>query len=442
MSKNIFKLPAKINSFYDKFARNISRNEENSESFLMRMRAMLMLWTSTTVVMWLYVIYCFTAWGPSYPVPWGGLIFTLIHCAVPFVFYVTQSFPISGIVLSLSGLCFQTLFCIYTGGVYSPAAIWLTFHPVILGFFGSTTLIVLQVLLNFIIVVSLNFAGKFGLLPPDILPHLFRDGMIISCYVLLDILIAFFTVAAIRMNNEKNKELNAARELTENLLRILCHDINNPLLIIKNSSKHLDSEPLVKNPQHADRIKRACSDIQDLTNSVGSWMAYRDGKINLSPVNISVKEIIEHIHFAFEDKLKEKNISLVCHAPNENVSISGDRTAVCYQLFSNIISNAIKFSFDNSEIDVRFKDEGKYIIAQISDNGVGISPDMIEKVFSPYDRTTSYGTRNERGTGFGLPIVGTVIARMNGKISIANRATLNSTERGTLVTIVLPKAVI
>lgn len=405
----------------------------------MRLRAMLMLWTCTTFVMWIYVFYCFVAWGANYPVPWGGLAFTLIHCTVPLIFYYTQSLPISGIVLSLSGLCFQTLFCVYTGGVYSPAAIWLTFHPVILGFFGSTTLIVLQVILNFFIVISLHFAGQLGLLPPDILPHIFRDWMIISCYVLLDILIAVFTVAAIRMNNEKNKELNDSRELTENLLRILCHDINNPLMIIQNSAKHLDPDSVKHHPQYAERIKRACNEIQDLTRSVGSWMAYRDGKLDLQSTQVNVKDIVDHIHFSFQDKLEEKDISLKCVVPDKNLFIIGDRTALCYQLFSNLISNAIKFSFDHSTIELIFKDEGNFVIAQVKDNGLGIRPDMVDKVFSPYDRTTSKGTHDERGTGFGLPIVATLIKKMNGKISIANRSELNPEERGTVVTIALPK---
>ena len=399
-----------------------------------------MLWTSTTLVMWAYVFYCFFAFGLNYPVPWGGLVFTLIHCTVPVVFYYTQSFPLAGVVLSLSGLCFQTLFCLYTGGVYSPAAIWLTFHPVILGFFGSTTLIVLQVILNFLIVVGLYLAGQLGLLPADILPHGFRDSMIISCYVLLDILIACFTVAAIRMNKEKTRELNRSRELTENLLRILCHDINNPLLIIKNSSKHLTPEALTANPKHAERIKRACEDIEELTRSVGSWMAYKDGKLTLQSTNVSVGEIIEHIHFSFEDRLKEKNLALICKAQNENLYISGDKTAVCYQLFSNIISNAIKFSFENSAVELSFEENGRNIIAKITDNGVGIQPELINRVFSPYARTTMKGTNDERGTGFGLPIVAALIEKMNGRISIANRAQLSPEEQGTIVTIVLPKA--
>lgn len=430
----------KVLSNYDLFAKRLLQNKNHPASFISRMRAMLILWTCTTSVMWLYVLYCFFVFGANYPVPWGGLIFSIIHSLVPVVFYYTQSFSITGLVLSLSGLGFQTLFCIYTGGVYSPAAIWLTFHPVILGFFGSAELIVFQVILNFFIVLSLYFFGNLGLLPPSVLPTIFRDGMIISCYVGLDVLIAVFTIMAIRINNERNEELKNSRELTENLLRILCHDINNPLSIIKVSSKFLDPEILKNHPRHAERIKRASDDIQQLTESVGSWIAHRDGKIELVAGKIYVKEIIDHLRFSFEDRLKEKQITLNFNLPNQDYAILGDRTAVFYQIFNNIVSNAIKFSFDKSTIHIDFSEEDNFIVSKITDEGVGIKVNIIDKVFSPYNHTTSKGTRDERGTGFGLPIVATVVERMNGKISIANRGTLNAGDKGTLVTIHLPRA--
>ncbi len=432
----------KIYSLYGSWARKLARGHEYTDALFFRMRAMLILWTSTTIVMWLYVGYCLMAFGPKYPVPWGGLVFTLIHSCVPLIWYYTQSFTISGLVLSLSGLGFQTLFCIYTGGVYSPAAIWLTLHPVILGFFGSTELIVFQVVLNFIIVVSLYFVGNLELLPPSILPPFFRDGMIISCYVGLDILVAVFTVVAIRVNNERNRELSNARELTENLLRILCHDINNPLSIIKVSSAQLHPAELAKNPHHAERIKRACDDIQQLTASVGSWIAYRDGKVKLNPKRIPLNDIQEHLRFAFEDRLSNKDITINFSLPEgaENLAILGDRTAVFYQIYNNIVSNAIKFSFEKSVIDVSFSVDGDNVVTKVRDYGVGIDEKIIDKVFSPYDQTTRKGTQNERGTGFGMPIVATVVERMRGKVSIENMKKYGSEETGTQVIVVLPKA--
>lgn len=429
----------KLNAFYDRFAKIILSDKEIDRSTLIKTRALLILWTATTTIMWLYVLYCFLGWGSNYPVPWGGLIFSIIHTTVPLIFYLTQSYLVSGLVLSLSGLGFQTLFCIYTGGVFSPAAIWLALHPVILGFFGNTRLIISQIVLNSIIVISLYLCGFYGILPPNILPDLFRDGMVISSYIGLDFLVAIFTIAAIKTNNEKNYKLHLSRELTENLLRVLSHDINNPLSIIRMSSSQLGC-PDCTYTRNIERIKKASEDIQQLTTSLGLWMAYRDGKITLSPSIIPITEIIEHIQFSFEDQLKEKQISINISQSNDELTIFGDRQAVLHQIFSNVISNAIKFSYKNSTIDVSFRTEDSFVIATIRDYGVGIDEQIIDKIFSPYDRTTCKGTKNERGTGFGLPIVGMLINQMNGKISVENVNKFTDSQKGSQVIIHLPKA--
>ncbi len=389
--------------------------------------------------MWLYVIYCFLGWGSHYPVPWGGLIFSIIHTTVPLIFYLTQSYLVSGLVLSLSGLGFQTLFCVYTGGVFSPAAIWLALHPVILGFFGNTRLIISQIVLNSIIVVSLYLCGFYKMLPPNILPDLFRDGMIISSYVGLDFLVAIFTIAAIKMNSEKNHKLNLSRELTENLLRVLSHDINNPLSIIKTSGNQLVGQDGI-DTRNIERIKKASDDIQQLTTSLGLWMAYRDGKITLSPTTVPIYEIIEHIQYSFEDRLIDKQISISISKSNDELAIFGDRSATLHQIFSNIMSNAIKFSYKNSTIEINFKAEDNFVVATIRDYGIGIDEKIIDKLFSPYDRTTCKGTNNERGTGFGLPIVGMIIKQMNGKISVENMNKFTDSQKGSQVIFHLPKA--
>ncbi|MBC7537955.1 MAG: HAMP domain-containing histidine kinase [Bacteriovorax sp.] len=430
-----------IPNFYDILARNLlAKKNLSSIAIFTKTKALLYLWTSTTVVMWLYVLYCFMAYGNKSPVAWGGLIFTILHTLTPIVFKYTQSFSLSGLAISLTGLGFQTLFCLFSGGVFSPAAIWLTLHPVILGFFGSKRLITFSVVLNFIIVMMLYLLGHYDLLPLNSLPPAFRDSMIISSYVGLDILVAVFTVTAIRINNERNEELNKSKELTENLLRILCHDISNPLTIIRASSKHLNIEDKPQNPRSADRIRRASEDIYRITESVGSWIAHKDGKILLQVQKIKINDLIDHILFSFEDSLTNKELKINFNVENYNQEILGDRTAIFYQIINNIISNAIKFSYANSTIDISFFSQEHFLVILIRDYGVGIKEEMIEKVFSPYDITTSKGTRNERGTGFGLPIVATVTDRLNGKISIENMTNLTNGERGTCVKLLLPKA--
>lgn len=418
----------------------IHQSHLTDQTFIYKTRALLILWAATTTVMWLYVFYCYKAFhGTNQTVVIGGTIFSILHTLSPLIFLLTQSFSVTGLWISLTGLSFQTLFCLYSGGAHSPSTIWLSFHPVILAFFGNIPLIILSVILNTVIIITMVILGQYGFLPPNILPSLFRDGMIVTSYIGLDVLVALFTILAIRFNNSKNKELSESKELTENLVRILCHDINNPLTTMKISASLLNPEKGELNPKVLERLNRSIQDVQNIIQSVHMWNVHKDGKITLKNEQIPVAELLEHIHNSFPERLQQKGITyqVKCQA-NENAMIIGDRTAVFYQIINNLLSNAIKFSYENSQIMIDLFEQDNFLVFEIRDQGMGIDPDHTEKVFSPYIPTSKNGTNNEKGTGFGLPIVATIVQKMGGKISIHNRRIEDNAESGTLVKLLLP----
>lgn len=418
----------------------IHQSHLTDQTFIYKTRALLILWAATTTVMWLYVFYCYKAFhGTNQTVVIGGTIFSILHTLSPLIFLLTQSFSVTGLWISLTGLSFQTLFCLYSGGAHSPSTIWLSFHPVILAFFGNIPLIIFSVVLNTVIIITMVILGQYGFLPPNILPSLFRDGMIVTSYIGLDVLVALFTILAIRFNNSKNKELSESKELTENLVRILCHDINNPLTTMKISASLLNPEKGELNPKVLERLNRSIQDVQNIIQSVHMWNVHKDGKITLKNEQIPVAELLEHIHNSFPERLQQKGITyqVKCQA-NENAMIIGDRTAVFYQIINNLLSNAIKFSYENSQIMIDLFEQDNFLVFEIRDQGMGIDPDHTEKVFSPYIPTSKNGTNNEKGTGFGLPIVATIVQKMGGKISIHNRRIEDNAESGTLVKLLLP----
>lgn len=409
----------------------------NFNEFRVRIRALLILWFFTTLIMWFYVLYCMLAFPLNSPLPWIGLIFTLLHTSTPWLFKHTQCFKVAGLNISLTGLGFQTCFCLFTGGVYSPAAIWLAVHPVILAFFGTIEVICFSVALNSLIIILMYVAGLYNLLPQNNLPQNFKDTMLLSSYIGLDFLIAIFTIMAIKINLKKNQELNKSKELSECLVRILCHDINNPLSIIQIAGKQL-SKNQTSSSIFTDKIIRAGNDIHQITHSVSFWISHNDGKLYLKKEIISIKEIIDHLEFSFEDRLIEKKLSMRIMQNCIDHTIIGDKTALYFQVFNNLISNAIKFSYEGSRIEVTFSCQDSLINIEVRDYGVGIKDELIDQVFSLYSMTSTPGTKNEKGTGWGLPIAATVVEKMNGTIEIANMKNI-SDELGTRVNLTFPK---
>lgn len=394
---------------------------------------------ATDAIMWFYVLYCYQAFNGFHAVTIGGLIFTLLHTMAPLVFFLTQSHSYTTVLIALTGLGFQTLFCIYTGGIFSPAAIWFSLQPVILGFFGSTILIYFSVALNAIIILGMHFLQSHSYLPIDTLAQNFRSWVIITSFIGLDFLVAVFTIAAIHTYTKKNNELERSKELTENLIRILAHDINNPLSVLRFYGPYLNSNPEKIDQTIAERIDKCSEDIQRITESVTIWISHRDGKMQLNPELISPDELCKHLEISFEEKLKNKNLKIKFHLNHNNKHFLADRSATFYQVFNNIISNAIKFSHENSEIVLTINSKEKDMEFIIRDYGIGIPSDLCDKVFSPFSVTNRRGTKNEKGTGFGLPIVGTIVKNLNGSIKIQNaKDYFNAEERGTIITITFP----
>ena len=408
------KFPHKIENF-------ICKHSERLDVDVDKVKAMLALWAATVSFMWFYVVFCYYGFGGWGPVTTGGIIFSILHSLTPLVFFTSGSMKITGMVLSFTGLGFQALFCVYSGGVFSPSAIWFSLHPVLLAFFGDISIIVVSICLNVIIILSLYFAEVFGVLPANQLPASFHYAMNISSYIGLDILIALFTILTVYIHKKNNKIISAKKDMIENFIKILSHDINNPLTVSRAQTHRLKKGKITPE-QAVEKISFANHQILDIVTSVRHWMAHKEGKMNLKNEDILCSDIVDHVQKSFDERLQHKLLKLsVKNELDQQQSIQGDRNAIMYQIINNMMSNAIKFTPKESTIELGLKKEDHWIVIYIADQGRGIDEKLKEKIFSPFEQTSTDGTEGEGGTGFGMPILKTLMDKMNGEVSIDNR---------------------
>jgi signal transduction histidine kinase len=103
-------------------------------------------------------------------------------------------------------------------------------------------------------------------------------------------------------------------------------------------------------------------------------------------------------------------------------------------LLRNLISNAIKFTHENGIVEISVSNyEENYTLICVKDDGMGMSKDAIEKVFSTTEHFTTYGTNNEKGTGLGLLLCKEYVEGSNGKIWIESEL-----GKGTSILFTLP----
>jgi two-component system phosphate regulon sensor histidine kinase PhoR len=148
---------------------------------------------------------------------------------------------------------------------------------------------------------------------------------------------------------------------------------------------------------------------------------------------LDIHQLIQDCAEAFSLKLQERDGNLTLHFSASDPQIIGDRELLA-QAISNVIDNAEKYSRHAPKILVRTKDTTRGLEIDIVDEGIGIEPAMMKKVFDKFFRVPSGDVHNVKGFGLGLNFVKQVIKSHRGDVNLFS--TLN---KGTEVKIFLPK---
>lgn len=242
--------------------------------------------------------------------------------------------------------------------------------------------------------------------------------------------------------NLKEQQLELRYNENVNMLRMLSHDLANPLQVLGMSVEALSDRLPPEFSRLVERMKRSTDTMGQILYLVRELQAFGAGKKELKIEPVCLDEIIEKSRFNFQDKLKEKNITLnyrgSCATTNK---VLAEKVSLSNNVFNNLISNAIKFSENNSTIDITISQRDKNVVVQVSDHGIGIPEDILPNLFA-YNRETSRpGTMGEKGTGFGLPLVKLFLDLYKVKVSISSvTKEQNSLKHGTDIELIFQSA--
>lgn len=252
-----------------------------------------------------------------------------------------------------------------------------------------------------------------------------RTSLLVKLCVGQTIMMIFSSVlifARFRIRSLEN-ELRAMIARRENLLALLSHDIRNPLTVtIANlgllQSGRYRAQPAVQQAK-LQKALYALSRIDILLRSVRSLLAIQVGKIKMKQESHAVQVLLDQVQELCSDKLYEKQLRLVVDNQNSDYTrVQGDADLLLLSVFGNILSNAIKFSPRGALIRIHSFSADQGVIFDFIDQGVGIKPQLLPYLFSDDHPTTSPGTENESGTGFGLPLAAEVARLHGGRIEV------------------------
>ncbi len=204
-----------------------------------------------------------------------------------------------------------------------------------------------------------------------------------------------FSLVETEKNNATVKAL--VNEKYKQLTKILIHDIANGLNVIKSSLFLMQNVQGKNFSPDLLRIQKASNHLIGLLDHVKESIK-ENHKLKLTNVNLT--EAINESLFFFKDKMKEKNI--IINTENLNFIIYANKTTLINDVLNNIISNAIKFSFLNSKIDIWAEEKNESLFLFIQDYGNGLSEENIRQFYLHHELPSTPGTNGEPGTGFGL----------------------------------------
>jgi len=251
-----------------------------------------------------------------------------------------------------------------------------------------------------------------------------------------------------------NKKLEKLEKIKSEFISIVSHELRTPLAAINNSLEIVLSEqagaitPDTKNfvsmaKRNIERLKGIIQDLLDLSR-------IQTGKLDFSYKLSNIAPSLELLKNTFQQVADEKNIKIILNICDNLPDIYAD-TRRLEQIFTNLVSNALKFTSDNGKIEVsatiidsdeidinklvmpKIKPEGKYIKVSVKDTGIGMKEEDIPKIFDKFSQIESSLNRNKGGIGLGLTITKQLVDSHLGAIWVDSKL-----QEGSTFNVILP----
>ena len=211
-------------------------------------------------------------------------------------------------------------------------------------------------------------------------------------------------------------------EMQKEFVANVSHELRTPLTTIKSYAETLlegalDDRILSEKflqviNNEGDRMTALVKDLLELSKLDNSQVKFAMNILNL-------KHILKDSVDKYNIHAKEKKQSMIYYPPNFQCKVVGDEGRI-EQVLRNIITNAIKYSPEYAKIEIRVEDKNKYIKVIVSDTGMGIPKEDLERIFERFYRVDKARSREMGGTGLGLAIAKEIMVYQGGKIEVGS----------------------
>lgn len=211
------------------------------------------------------------------------------------------------------------------------------------------------------------------------------------------------------INQREIKKLKDLEAYRREFLGEVSHELKTPIFAVQGfihtlidgamNDEKVKVKFLKKAMKNADRLSNLVEDLLIITQAESGEM---DLKIRKFPVYDMIRDVMETLEYKFEKKGRNIAYHIMANG-NEDALVLADRERI-QQVVTNLVDNAVKYGNSDGEVNIHLTSEGEKLFISVEDNGPGIEPEHLEKIFRRFYRVDKSRSREKGGTGLGLAI--------------------------------------
>lgn len=258
-----------------------------------------------------------------------------------------------------------------------------------------------------------------------------RNGIILLSLAIL--ILAALIYNQYRIKQKSNKKLQELDKLKSNFFANISHEFRTPLTLIKGPIEHLEQNFDEKlSLENVKMIRRNTNRVLTLVNQLLDLSKIDSGNLSLHLTEGDIYKCLRAATTSFSSHAAQRNIDYRIQIPSAVLWTSFDRDKL-EKVVYNLLSNAFKFSEDNSVVSCTIKHNEGNLQIQVSDSGSGIPEESLPFIFDRFYQADSSNTKEKKGSGIGLSLSKDLVELMDGTITVSSEIS-----KGTFFTVQLP----
>ena len=225
---------------------------------------------------------------------------------------------------------------------------------------------------------------------------------------------------AIQQLSESENELQKLNKSKDRIFSVVAHDLRNPVAAVTGFSELLydnfENFPVETQKEYLLQILQGTQRIQNLLENLLIWARSQMKAVKYKPETLHVKDLLEECVREVKANLDHKKVTCILKIQVKCI-VYADK-AMIHTVFRNLIINAVKFSFPGSKIRITSEINAAGCSITVSDEGIGIQPEIQEKLFTANEVISTPGTTGESGSGLGLVICKEFLEKNQGTIRV------------------------